>query len=92
MEQLLRLETLKADMEAQQVSEEYGELYMDKNRALYELEVASDFGDAVVRVSKVILKKLQTKLDFLATEAQLAALQGQAVTDIFKTVDDGKAK
>jgi len=92
MEQVLRLETLKADMEAQQVSEEYGELYMDKNRALYELEVASDFGDAVVRVSKVILKKLQTRLDFLATEAQLAALQGQAVTDIFKTVDDGKAK
>ncbi|MBT8439758.1 MAG: TolC family protein [Gammaproteobacteria bacterium] len=92
MELVLRLETLKADMQAQQVSEEYGELYMDKNRALYELEVASDFGDAVVRVSKVILKKLQTKLDFLATEAQLAALQGQAVTDIFTTVDNGKTK
>jgi outer membrane protein TolC len=92
MELVLRLETLKADMQAQQVSEEYGELYMDKNRALYELEVASDFGDAVVRVSKVILKKLQTKLDFLATEAQLAALQGQAVTDIFTAVDNGKTK
>jgi len=92
MELVLKLETLKADMQAQQVSEEYGELYMDKNRALYELEVASDFGDAVVRVSKVILKKLQTKLDFLATEAQLAALQGQAVTDIFTTVDNGKTK
>lgn len=92
MELVLKLETLKADLQAQQVSEEYGELYMDKNRALYELEVASDFGDAVVRVSKVILKKLQTKLDFLYTEAQLAALQGQAITDIFKTVDNGKEK
>ncbi len=92
MELVLKLETLKADLQAQRVSEEYGELYMDKNRALYELEVASDFGDAVVRVSKVILKKLQTKLDFLYTEAQLAAIQGQAVTDIFKSVENGKAK
>jgi outer membrane protein TolC len=92
MELVLKLETLKADLQAQQVSEEYGELYMDKNRALYELEVASDFGDAVVRVSKVIFKKLKTKLDFLYTEAQLAALQGVAVTEFFKTVDSGKTK
>jgi outer membrane protein TolC len=90
MELVLKLETLKADMQAQQVSEEYGELYMDKNRALYELEVASDFGDAVVRVSKVILKKLQTKLDFLYTEAQLASLQGKALSEIFQTVESGK--
>lgn len=77
VELVMQLETYKADLEAQQVSEDYTELYLDKNRALYELEVASDFGDATVRVSQVILKKLQTLLDYALTEARLAALQGE---------------
>ena len=75
-EQLFLLESLKADLEALQVSEDYGEIYLDKNRALYELEVASDFGDAVVRVSRVILNKIRSELNYALTEARLAALMG----------------
>jgi outer membrane protein TolC len=76
-EQLLLLDSLKADLEALQISEDYGELYLDKNRALYELEVASDFGDAVVRVSRVILNLLRSELNYALAEARLAALMGK---------------
>jgi outer membrane protein TolC len=76
-EQLFLLESMKADLEALQISEEYGELYLDKNRALYELEVASDFGDAVVRVSQVILNMLRSELNYALAEARLAALMGK---------------
>ena len=77
LELVMQLEVIKADLEAQQISADYSELYLDKNRALYELEVASDFGDATVRVSSVILNRLQSRLDYALTEARLAALQGE---------------
>ncbi len=89
VELVMQLEALKADLEAQQVSADYSELYLDKNRALYELEVASDFGDAVVRVSSVILKKLETLLDYALTEAQLAALQGEWLKPLSDQSADG---
>ena len=39
VELVMQLETLRADIEAQQVSADYSELYLDKNRDFYELEV-----------------------------------------------------
>jgi len=82
VELLLELESLQADMQAQQVNSQYTELYLDKNRALYELEVASDYGDATVRVSDLMLKNTRTLLAFALAEFKLAALQGdwQAAT------------
>lgn len=77
LELLMQLDTLKKNLEALQISSDYSELYLDKNRALYELEVASDFGDAVIKVSQVILDRLQVSLDYALTEARLAALQGE---------------
>ena len=76
VELLLELEALQADLQAQQVNSEYTELYLDKNRALYELEVASDYGDATVRVSNLMLKNTRSLLAFALAEFKLAALQG----------------
>lgn len=76
VELLLELETLQADLQAQQVNSQFTELYLDKNRALYELEVASDYGDATVRVSNLMLKNTRTLLAFALAEFKLAALQG----------------
>ena len=87
---LLTLDTLKADLLALQVSESYGEIYLDKNRALYELEVASDFGDAIVRVSEVALKKMQSELDYAYTRMALAVLQGESLGKFSEPINTGK--
>lgn len=77
LEVLLELEQYKTDIDAALVSEDYIELYLDRSRALYELEVASDLGDALSRSSDVIYQKLKARLGFALAQMKLAALQGQ---------------
>ena len=76
----IQLNTIKDELVTLEVSEDYGEFYLDKNRALYELEVASDFGDAMVRVSEVDYKKTKALLSYALIEAKLLALQGELVS------------
>jgi len=78
----VQLNTVKDELAALKVSEDYGELYLDKNRALYELEVASDFGDAMVRVSEVDYKKTKALLSYALLEAKLLALQGELILPV----------
>ena len=77
VELVMQMDTYRKELEALEVNADYVELYLDKNRALYELEVASDFGDAVIKTSQHILDRLQASLNYALTEARLAALQGQ---------------
>jgi outer membrane protein TolC len=76
LELVLDLEQYKTDIEASHLSEDFIELYLDRSRALYELEVASDLGDALSRSSEVIYQKLKARLGYALTEMKLAALQG----------------
>ncbi len=77
LQTLLDLEEFKTELDTLKVSEDYAELYLDQNRALYELEVASDLKDALIKVSDVILKKIKARLGYALAEMKLAAMQGQ---------------
>jgi len=44
--------------------ENYREVYLDKSRAKYELEIASDLGDAMTESSKVKLEKTKIELEW----------------------------
>lgn len=61
------------------VSLDYRELYLDKSRALYELEVTSDIGDAMVELTEAQLFKMQTVFDLAIAWAKLDSLLGDSM-------------
>lgn len=70
------IETLLAQREQARVGIDYRDLYFDRSRALYELDIATDFGDAMVEQSAAILFQTQTEYDLALAWMQLAQLLG----------------
>ena len=70
------------------VSLDYRELYLDKSRALYELEVTSDIGDAMVELTQAQLFKMQTVFDLAIAWAKLDSLLGNSM-NYFAEQGDG---
>ncbi len=72
-----------AMIEAANVRLDSRDLLLDRSRALYELEVRADLGDAMVAWSEARLKQARAQHAKLKAEARLLALQGQPVTNLF---------
>ena len=72
---------LRTDLEAVRVEGDYRELYLDRSRALYELEVKTDLGDAMVRTSQVRLEHARLLFDWAMNEARIKALTGTLLED-----------
>jgi outer membrane protein TolC len=73
----LRLGNLRNKLEALMVRGDYRELYLDRSRALYELEVKTDLGDAMTEMSAVRLDVAHAEFELMMTQAKLAALAGR---------------
>jgi hypothetical protein len=58
---------------------DYRDLYLDRSRALYEMEVKTDLGDSMVEVSEARLKFAKVKFNTALTWARLDALIGNEV-------------
>lgn len=67
---------LRSDLQAIRVEGDYRDLYLDRSRALYELEVKTDLGDAMVRISDVRLKQAQALYAWAMNEATIKAMTG----------------
>jgi len=76
LELWLGIETLHIKYEEVLAGMDFTELSLDKNRALYELEVKSDLGDSMVKFSEAERKVVQTSFDIALAWAQLDALGG----------------
>ena len=76
VEYWLELETLKVKLKELEVLDDYRELYLDRSRSLYDLEVTSDLGDAMVQTSDVILQKTRARFQWMLAVAKLNALRG----------------
>lgn len=72
----LKISNLKSQFSDLDVNLDYRELYLDRSRALYELEVTSDLGDAMVKLTKAQLFKLQTYFELAISWAKLDSLLG----------------
>jgi hypothetical protein len=72
-----RMELLQTTLEVNQAEANYRELYLDRSRALYEMEVRADLGDSMVWQSLTMFRTLQTKLCLAITQAELRALNHQ---------------
>jgi outer membrane protein TolC len=72
---------LKAEYDASKAFSEYRELSMDRSRSLYELEVKTDLGFAMVDISKARLRSVSQRFRLVLALARLNALAGLPVTD-----------
>ena len=77
----LGLGTLKRQLGALQARGDFRELYLDRSRALYELEVKTDLGDAMTEISALRLDLAYAQFEWLMTQAELAALAGRLLPE-----------
>jgi outer membrane protein TolC len=75
----LELDALRLKREEVKALGVYRELYLDRSRAYYELEVKSDLGDAEMRIVDYQLQKAQAEYAITLAWARLDALTGQLI-------------
>ncbi len=75
----LRLEQdiLRRKLDELQLREEYRDLYLDRSRALYDLERTTDLGDAMVQISAVKLEMAKAQYQWMINQVQIRMLTGE---------------
>lgn len=71
-----RLETLKISRRAAQTRSDYRELYLDRSRALYEMEAQVSLGDAMTRMTEAQWRAAKVEFELALVWAQVGALEG----------------
>ena len=74
------LKTLKIEGDRVEAAMDFRDLYLDRSRALYQLEVKTDFGDAMIRSHEAHLDQMSNKFKLALTWARIEALLGQTVS------------
>jgi outer membrane protein TolC len=77
----LELENLRVTLQGLKVRGEYRELYLDRSRALYEMEVKTDLGDAMTEISALRLDEARAEFDWMMARSRLKALTGQLLQE-----------
>lgn len=77
----LQLDNLRVALNGLEVRGDYRELYLDRSRALYELEVKTDLGDAMTEISALRLDEARARFDWEMVRARIKALTGQLLTE-----------
>ncbi len=75
----LELDALRVRRDEARTEVDYRELYLDRSRALYEMEVRTDLGDAMTRITDAQLKAMEVDLRTALAWARLDALRGRLV-------------
>jgi outer membrane protein TolC len=81
LEQWLELDALRVQREAMQAQTDYQELNLDQSRTLYELEVTTDLGDSMVKVTEAEQEALQTDFNIALAWEKLDVLVGVTQSD-----------
>ncbi len=76
LEQWFALQRLKLQRDQGQSELDFRELYLDRSRANYEMEVKADLGDAMVRLSEAQLALIRNDFDTALAWEKLRALSG----------------
>lgn len=82
----LELETLRIQMEQINTLDDYRDLYLDRSRTLYELEVTADLGDAMVQTSEVRVRRAEVQFKWMLARAKLDALRGKLLAEPIEEV------
>lgn len=81
LELWLQLDSLKVRREQRESEKWYRELYLDRSRALYELEVNADLGDSMVRYTEAERNATESDYETALAWARLNALLGRLDVD-----------
>lgn len=81
LELWLQLENLQTKRRQMQAESEYRELYLDRSRALYDMEVTTDLGDAMVRITEAERDALLTDFNIALVWEQLQVLAGGTLAE-----------
>jgi len=77
----LSLQSLKTRRQADRAETDYRDLYLDRSRALYQMEVTTDLGDSMVKISDAELEAARTDFKIAMAWSQLDALTGRLSLD-----------
>ena len=81
LELWLELDALLIQREQMRAQMNYRELYLDRSRALYELEVKTNLGDSMVRVTEAERQALQTDFNIALAWEKMDTLTGAHALD-----------
>lgn len=84
LSQWLEYDSLKGKLLQMKALTDYREIYLDRSRALYEMEVKTDLGDAMVQVSDAQREYLQTQYQMMLAISKLELDVGQELGTISK--------
>ncbi|SCZ62867.1 TolC family protein [Thiohalomonas denitrificans] len=76
LDNYLDLETLQVDADRVLALQDYRDLYLDRSRTIYELEVKTDLGDAMVRLSEAQIEAAKNRFGRVLAWERLKALAG----------------
>jgi len=76
LELWLELDALLIQREQMQAQQNYRELSLDRSRALYELEVRTNLGDSMVRVTEAERQAMLTDFNIALTWEKMDVLTG----------------
>ncbi|KAA3634485.1 MAG: TolC family protein [Proteobacteria bacterium] len=75
LELVQSLRALTFEEEAARVNEDYRDLYLDRSRSLYQLEVRSDLGDSQARQAEAVWRSTRVGFDRALTWARIDAMR-----------------
>jgi outer membrane protein TolC len=76
LELIQRLQEIQVEIEAAQANELYRDLYLDRSRTLYQLEVRSDLGDSQARQAEAVWRSAKARFERALTWARIDAMRG----------------
>ncbi len=79
LELWLQLGDLMIQRQQMQTESEYRELYLDRSRTLYDMEVTTDLGDAMVRITEAERDVMLTDFNITLAWEQLQVLAGGVI-------------
>ena len=82
LETWLDLDAMRIRLQEMETAADYRELFLDRSRALYEMEVKTDLGDSMVKVSEAQRNLRKAQFEISLGWARLEALVGQDLSQI----------
>ncbi|PVV10609.1 MAG: hypothetical protein B6D77_08290 [gamma proteobacterium symbiont of Ctena orbiculata] len=76
----MELDRLKVEREGLLVTGDFRDLYLDRSRTLYELDMAADLGDSMSQIADVQLQRARNDYQIQLTHARIKALTGDLLS------------
>jgi outer membrane protein TolC len=80
LDRWMEIDRLKVERNALQVTGEYRDLFLDRSRTLYELDMAADLGDSMSKIADIQMQRAKNLYQIQLTLARIKALTGELLT------------